>query len=52
MSSADKEYGPNDVSESIDCLQLTLHQNYLIAEKLMSLRQSSTTELNKGLCEN
>ena len=51
MSSADKEYGPSDVSESIDCLQFTLHQNYLIAEKLMSLRQPSTTELNKAFAK-
>ena len=51
MSSADKEYGPNDVFESIDCLQFTLHQNYLIAEKLMSSRQHSTIELNKAFAK-
>ena len=48
MSSAEKEYGPSDVSESIDCLQFTLHQNYLTAEKLKSLRRPSTTELDKA----
>ena len=51
MSSANKEYGSSDVSESIDCLQFTLHQYYLIAEKLMTLRRPSTTELDKAFAK-
>ena len=37
--------------KSIDCLQFTLNQHYLIAERLMSLRKPDTNELNQTLAK-
>ena len=36
----------DEVMQAIDCLQVTLNQHYLIAERIMSLLNPDTVELN------
>ena len=45
----DNKRDNDEVMKSIDCLQFTLNQHYLIAERLMSLRKPDTNELNQTL---
>ena len=51
---ADKDNNERDndkVMKSINCLQFTLNQHYLITERLMSLRKPDTNELNQTLAK-
>ena len=43
----DNERDSDEVMKSIVCLQFTLNQHHLIAERLMSQRKSGTNELNQ-----
>ena len=47
----DNERDNDEVMKSINCLQFTLNQHYLIAERLMSLRKPDTNELNQTLAK-
>ena len=46
MSSDCVDFETKDVTRAIECLESTLNKNYLVAEKLMSLRFPKTSELD------
>ena len=41
----------NEVERAIDTLSFTLNQGYLVVERLMSLRDTDTNELNSDTNE-